>query len=440
MNKARVLLVQPPALPGTTVNREGAAGFGNQYPREGAFLYPPHMLATCAAVLKAAGYLPAVLDAAAERLSPREALERAAGWDPGYLVVQVCWPAWEADLAFCRAAHARFPGVPIIVVGTILRHEDFARDAAGAADMVLVGEPEQALPAALERVRPLAQGPAPVVPAAELAPQQYDAESYLRDIESLPPPAWELTPWKRYGFLSVLSSRGCDQSCVYCPYVVGWGHRFRAWGPARVREELRWLAERFAPPRVMFRDAVFGRDRGRAAGICEAILRGNVHVSWECESRPEHFDPELVRLMGRAGCARAKIGLESVEPARLAALGRVGDVSQAEMYVEAARQAVAGCRHAGIRSHVYVMVGWKDALPGEIERLGAFLQELGADDVSIKPAEVYPLTAWEGWAPVDAEAGARQAEGLARILPPPARKPRGSLLRRAMAVLRRNLG
>ncbi|MGC8827959.1 MAG: NAD-dependent epimerase/dehydratase family protein, partial [Anaerolineae bacterium] len=418
MTGARVLLINPPALPGTTVNREGAAGFGAVYPREGAFLYPPHTLAVCAALLRSDGRIPAVIDAAAEQISPREALERAAEFDPQYLVVQVCWPAWEADLAFCRAARARFPKAPLIVFGTILRHGEFAAQAAACADMVLVGEPERALPAAVERVQRVKEGPAPVITAPELAPQDYDEQGYLHDIESLPPPAWELTPWKRCGFLSVLSSRGCDQSCVYCPYVVGWGRRFRACGPARVREELRWLKERFAPARVMFRDPVFGRDRERAAGICDALQREHLPMLWECESRPEHFDPDLLRLMGRAGCGRVKIGLESVEPARLVRLGRTANTAQAEEYVEQARRAAAGCREAGIRSHVYVMVGWSDAQPGEIERLGAFLRELGADDVSVKPAEVYPLTAWMGSAPVDASAAERQAELLAQMLPP----------------------
>lgn len=439
MTGARVLLINPPALPGTTVNREGAAGFGAAYPREGAFLYPPHTLAVCAAVLRSAGRAPAIIDAAAERLSPRETLERAAEFDPQYLVVQMCWPAWEADLAFCRAARARFPNAPLIVLGTILRHEDFAAQAAACADMVLVGEPERALPAAVEQVQRVKEGPAPVITASELAPQEYDAQGYLRDIESLPPPAWELTPWKHYGFLSVLSSRGCDQSCVYCPYVVGWGRTFRACGPARVLEELRWLEERFEPARIMFRDPVFGRDRGRAAGICHTLLRERLPANWECESRPEHFDQELLSLMGYAGCARVKIGLESIEPARLVQLGRLASPAQAEMYVQRAREAVAGCREAGIRAHIYVMVGWRDASQGEIERLGAFLRELGADDVSIKPAEVYPLTAWEGTAPVDAGAAEQQMEQLTQILPPPAPKPRRSVLRRAISILRRNL-
>ncbi len=440
MSGARIVLINPPALPGTTANREGAAGFGVIYPRERAFLYPPHTLALCAAVLRSAGHTPAIIDAAAEQLNPRETLERAAELKPQYLVVQVCWLAWEADLAFCRAARARFPDTPLIVFGAILRHGDYAAQASACADMVLVGEPERALPAAVERVRCRKEGPASIAPVQELAPQEYDAQGYLRTIESLPPPAWELTPWRRYGFLSVLSARGCDQSCVYCPYVVGWGPTFRACGPARVLEELRWLKERFEPARVMFRDPVFGRDRGRAAGICEAVLRQGLSVHWECESRPEHFDPDLLRLMGRAGCARVKIGLESVEPARLVGLGRAASSAQAEMYVEQAREAVAGCRKAGIRSHVYIMVGWSDARPREIERLGAFLRELGADDVSVKPAEVYPLTRWEGSAPVDAGAAGQQAEQLKQLLPPPAQKPRGSVLRRAINILRRNLG
>ena len=57
----RILLVNPPSRPGATINREGAAGLGNEYQTEGAFLYPPQTLAAVAGVLREAGHEPAAI-------------------------------------------------------------------------------------------------------------------------------------------------------------------------------------------------------------------------------------------------------------------------------------------------------------------------------------------------------------------------------------------
>ncbi|MEZ4771250.1 MAG: hypothetical protein R2844_22880 [Caldilineales bacterium] len=59
------MLLNPPSLPGTTANREGSAGMGVSVETTGAFTYPPHLLASCAAVMRGQGWRVAGLDAAA---------------------------------------------------------------------------------------------------------------------------------------------------------------------------------------------------------------------------------------------------------------------------------------------------------------------------------------------------------------------------------------
>ncbi|MCB9155245.1 MAG: hypothetical protein H6649_14470, partial [Caldilineae bacterium] len=58
-----VLFLNPPALPGTTANREGSAGMGVSVETAGAFTYPPYLLASCAAVMRGQGWRVAGLDA-----------------------------------------------------------------------------------------------------------------------------------------------------------------------------------------------------------------------------------------------------------------------------------------------------------------------------------------------------------------------------------------
>ena len=69
------------------------------------------------------------------------------------------------------------------------------------------------------------------------------------------------------------------------------------------------------------RDPVFARDRARVVAICEGLLAHGIQIKFNCESRPEHFDDELLRLLKAAGCWRVKIGLESGDPALLVGIG-----------------------------------------------------------------------------------------------------------------------
>jgi len=415
----RILLINPPSPPGTTINREGAAGLGNRYESVGAFLYPPQTLATAAALLRDAGHELALLDATAERLNVQETLQRLRAFSPEAVGVSLSWSGWETDLEFCRALRETIPDIPVITLGTILRFGEWATQAATVSDMVLVGEPERAVPAAVQdvSVSESENQVGQIVTAHELMPADYDADGFMSDIKSLPLPAWDLAPVGRYRMVTLLSSRGCDRNCTYCPYVVGWGHTFRACSPRRVVAELAWLTDQFKPARAMFRDPVFAHDRGRVAGICEGILSRGLSVSWECESRPEHFDGELLRLMHRAGCTTVKIGLESANPGRLVAMGRIASVEAAGAYLDSVREAVATCLQIDLRPHLFAMVGWPDEGDDEIEETRQFLADLEPAHVSVKALESYPgLPCAEAGVAVDPLMTDRHKESLLSVI------------------------
>jgi len=82
--------------------------------------------------------------------------------------------------------------------------------------------------------------------------------------------------------------------------------------------ECAWLSAEIKPSYVMMRDPVFAHDPARVHALCEGLIARGIQIRWGCESRPEHFDPELLRLMKAAGCVDVKIGMESGDPDLLA--------------------------------------------------------------------------------------------------------------------------
>jgi dihydroflavonol-4-reductase len=267
--------------------------------------------------------------------------------------------------------------------------------AEGLADAALLGEPEGAIVDAIER---LAVGKLGLPPGL-------GGWGGLADLDALPFPAWDLIPWQPYAAVSLLSSRGCPAGCAYCAYTVAQGRTFRAQSPERTVAELAWLAETIRPPLIQVRDPVFAHDRARVVAICVGILACGLQLSFACESRPEHFDDELLALLARAGCATVKIGLESADPALLARLGRVADQAAAEYYVAEAGRVARTSQKLGIICQLFVMAG----LPGQdaaaLARTEAFLRRLPAEtQVRAKPYQAHPGTPLlEPSAPVAAE-------------------------------------
>ncbi|MCC7352660.1 MAG: radical SAM protein [Anaerolineae bacterium] len=412
MAKPRFLyLVNPPSPPGALANREGASGLGSLARRTHGFLYPPHLLATLAAAAQGAGWRSRMVDATGAGWDTEETLA-SIGHEEVPVVVQVSYASHQADGDFLRLLRLERPRAWVLVIGTPSGELAQEWSAEGLADGFLMGEPEGAFVAALACREESEIG---ILTPEKLKARGYDTNGQLTDLDAVPYPAWEHIDQERYRFLTILSSRGCPDGCLYCPYAAAQGASFRAQSPLRTVEEADWLVRTHRPSRFMFRDPVFARDRARVQAICSGLRARNLRIPWECESRPEHFDAELLREMQAAGCDTIKIGLETTDPALLVALHRVPHLAAAEAYVARVAEVVRQCRNVGIACRVFVMTG----LPGQGEEAilttGQFLRDLHPDASHAKPYRRYPGTGLGE----PAEGGEAQAAVLSRITRPP---------------------
>lgn len=415
----KILFVIPPSLGEVLAHHEATSGMGALNAggaveaAEVGFLYPPHTVAACAAAARAARAEIAVLDGA-RRTAPAEFAAQVAAQPADVLAVLVSQGTAYADETFLRLLRCLRPAAgrpPILLFGPSAHLVAEPWLAEGLADAALLGEPEGAFAEAAAGVAAGDLGGP--VPAAALRPDRYLAQNLLADLDALPFPAWDLAPWQPYGAVSLLSSRGCPAGCAYCAYTLAQGRRVRAQSPERTVAELAWLAEAIQPPRVQVRDPVFAHDRARVTAICEALIAQKIRVSFNCESRPEHFDDELLRLLRAAGCRRIKIGLESGDPALLQRLGRVADAAAAEAALAHALRVARTGAAIGLRCQVFVMAGLPGQDAASLARTEAVLRQLPASTmITAKPYQAHPDTALDAaTAPVLAEVLARLEQG-----------------------------
>jgi radical SAM superfamily enzyme YgiQ (UPF0313 family) len=184
-----------------------------------------------------------------------------------------------------------------------------------------------------------------------------ESRGFIQDLETIPMPARHLLPTSRYqalGFpVSIITSRGCPNRCIFCQGRRMVGSRVRYRDPLRVVDEIEDVLS-YGFHRINIADDLFLSDKARARAICDEILRRDLTFTWSAFVRVNIMDADILKRMRKAGCDTVSFGIESGSPEMLKRI-RKG------ITLEQGRRAVAFCREAGITPFASFMVG----LPGE---------------------------------------------------------------------------
>jgi anaerobic magnesium-protoporphyrin IX monomethyl ester cyclase len=179
----------------------------------------------------------------------------------------------------------------------------------------------------------------------------------MENLDSLPRPARHLLPISRYlalGFpVSIITSRGCPNKCIFClgRKMVGFRARFR--DPGLVVDEIEDILS-YGFTRINVADDLFTANKERVKILCAEIKRRGVKFAWSAFARVNTVDREILEVMKDAGCDSVSFGIESGNAEMLKRI-RKG------ITLEQAREATKICKEAGIITHASFMVG----LPGE---------------------------------------------------------------------------
>jgi len=385
----KILLTTPPI---SLEERYGSlAGAGSAAPSLGILLL--------AAAARQAGFEARVVEAAALNLELEAVLARVAAEAPDVIgISSTTLSIFHAHTLAERAKQLR-PGLRTVIGGphvSAAPEETMRRFP--AFDVAVLGEGEQTLVEllrAMERGEPLEDVPGIVCRAGDglrtTAPRPF-----LRDLDRLPFPAWDLldgfpdryapAPFKvrRLPAASLVSSRGCPNTCIFCDRSV-FGARCHGHSAEYVVTMMQTLRRDYGVREFSFEDDTFVTFKKRLREVCERLIEQRAGLSWTCLGRVDHVTPENLRLMRQAGCWQISYGIESgCQP--------ILDVIGKGVTLEQIRRAVAATREAGILAKGFFIVGHPGETRETLQCTIDFALELPLNDISVTMLTPFPGT------------------------------------------------
>ena len=196
--------------------------------------------------------------------------------------------------------------------------------------------------------------------------------------------------------LGIYPARGCPYSCTFCSVIKIAGHRVRS-QPIETTLASLAAARRAGVRFVMFTSDNFNKIPN-VNELLSAIVAAKLRLPFfvQCDAQI-HRQPELVRLLGRAGCFQMFVGAESFNPATLSEAHKFHN--SPEKYAEIVRL----CRENGITSHFSNILGFPQDTSAGIHDHLAQLRRLAPDVASfyvltpIPGTEQYDEFRRNGW-------------------------------------------
>lgn len=188
----------------------------------------------------------------------------------------------------------------------------------------------------------------------------------MKDLSDLPLPNRAAIPVEKYldlwkshhgqSSMTISTQRGCPYTCKWCSTAV-YGQSYRRRPANLVAEELKLLKAKYNPDSIWFVDDVFTVSHKWIKAFHKEVIRQDAIIPFECITRAERLNDEVLQLLKEAGCYRIWIGAESGSQ-------KIIDAMDRRVEVDTVKEAIQKTNNLDIETGTFIMVGY----PGEDEK------------------------------------------------------------------------
>jgi radical SAM superfamily enzyme YgiQ (UPF0313 family) len=223
----------------------------------------------------------------------------------------------------------------------------------------------------------------------------------IKELDQLPIPNRKkidlqlyLDAWKsRHGknAISISTMRGCPYTCKWCSRAV-YGLSYRRRSPQMVVAELALVKKEYNPDSFWFVDDVFTISYKWLREFRDELMKQNVSIEFECITRADRMNEEVVQILKQTGCFRVWIGAESGSQ-------RVIDLMDRRVDVKQVRDMIKLSKHQGIEAGTFIMLGYPGETEDDIEKTIQHLKDCDPTFFTITIA--YPIRGTEMYGEIE---------------------------------------
>jgi anaerobic magnesium-protoporphyrin IX monomethyl ester cyclase len=134
---------------------------------------------------------------------------------------------------------------------------------------------------------------------------------FIKDLNTIPFPAYDLFPMERYPLHRMVTSRGCPYSCAWCNSSSIWSHCYRIRDAENIVKEIEFLIANYGKKIFVFGDNSFNVNLNSLEAFCDLLLKKEIKILWSASIRSDIMTQEIACKMKEAGCYNVSIGIES---------------------------------------------------------------------------------------------------------------------------------
>ncbi|MCX5840516.1 MAG: radical SAM protein [Deltaproteobacteria bacterium] len=308
-------------------------------------------------------------------------------------------PEIDSAIALARTIRNRYPEKKILMGGVhpTVFHKRLVAD--NVCNMVIRGEGEKTILRLAEQ-QPMKDIPNLTWKAADgEVVVNPEADEFVQ-LDDLPMPAYHKLPMGKYRSaigaairhpsIGMITSRGCPGKCTFC-YSGMFGRKTRFLSADDVYQQILFLKSHYGIREISFYDDTFTADQKRVEQLCNLLLSKRLDVSWSCFARVDTVNPEILKLMKKAGCHQIMYGFETTDENVLKAMNKRVKTSQ---YADV----VAWTRNANIDIRGAFMLGSPEETEDSMRATIEYSKKIGIQYAVFNITTPFPGTALFVWA------------------------------------------
>ena len=194
--------------------------------------------------------------------------------------------------------------------------------------------------------------------------------------------------WKSHhgeSSVSLITARGCPFHCAWCSSEV-FGHTHRQRSPRDVVDEMLMLKERYNPDIMWISDDVLTINKKWTHQFIHEVKTRNAQHPYECLSRVDLVDRDILQGLKETGCFRIWYGAESGSQ-------KILDSMRKGTTVEQVKTAAKITQEMGMQAGFFILLGYPDETTADIRLTIDFLKETRPDVVGTSIA--FPIKGTE---------------------------------------------